>query len=305
MEYVAEYWYGPELGPAEKANAARPLALVVAVPELKKAPAEYWNVTVRPEIPAPLITSLSVALAMNTVRVNVETAGGIATLASVPGRFQLASTPDDDVTVVVDYAHTDDALRNLLETARPLTTGRVITVFGCGGDRDRTKRPRMGRVASELADFSIITSDNPRGEDPAAIIREVVPGFLHKNFEVVVDREKAITRALALAKEGDIVLLAGKGHETYQEIMGVKHHFDDREEALLAYEKNKDNIIIKNKKILILHRGKIGGGKSGVGKNLFIDNFRVTEHGSAKDAIAAGNHSHLAQNPQHNHHQTL
>src|SRR5207237_6418242 len=102
---------------------------------------------------------------------------GIARLSSVPGRFQMISGPDDDITVVVDYAHTDDALRNLLETARPLTQGRIVTVFGCGGDRDRTKRPLMGAVAGRLSDVIVITSDNPRAEDPSRIIEEVQRGI--------------------------------------------------------------------------------------------------------------------------------
>jgi UDP-N-acetylmuramoyl-L-alanyl-D-glutamate--2,6-diaminopimelate ligase len=158
---------------------------------------------------------------------------GLAALPGVPGRFELASAAGDDVTVVVDYAHTDDALRNLLETARAMATHRVITVFGAGGDRDRTKRPLMGMVAARLSDVVVITSDNPRSEDPLRIIEEVKrgadPETRQGNTEVlsVADRREAITRAIRLASRGDVVLIAGKGHEKYQEIAGRTHPFDD------------------------------------------------------------------------------
>jgi UDP-N-acetylmuramoyl-L-alanyl-D-glutamate--2,6-diaminopimelate ligase len=158
---------------------------------------------------------------------------GLAALPGVPGRFELASTPEDDVTVVIDYAHTDDALRNLLETARSMATHRVITVFGAGGDRDRTKRPLMGMVAARLSDVVIITSDNPRSEDPARIIEEVKrgaePETRRSKAEVlsIVDRGEAIARAIRLASSGDVILIAGKGHEKYQEIGGRTQPFDD------------------------------------------------------------------------------
>src|SRR5207248_7512550 len=133
----------------------------------------------------------------------------------------------DGVTVVVDYAHTDDALRNLLETARPLARGRLITVFGCGGDRDRTKRPLMGAVAGRLSDLIVITSDNPRSEDPARIIEEIQRGITPDTRRdkgqavlAIVDRREAIAKAIELAQPGDVVLVAGKGHETYQVIGG-------------------------------------------------------------------------------------
>jgi UDP-N-acetylmuramoyl-L-alanyl-D-glutamate--2,6-diaminopimelate ligase len=158
---------------------------------------------------------------------------GLATLPGVPGRFELASDPADDVTVVVDYAHTDDALRNLLETARSMATHRVITVFGAGGDRDRTKRPLMGMVAARLSDVVVLTSDNPRSEDPERIIEEVKrgaePETRQSNAELqsIVDRREAIASAIRLASSGDVVLIAGKGHEKYQEIAGRTHPFDD------------------------------------------------------------------------------
>ena len=137
--------------------------------------------------------------------------------------------------VVVDYAHAPDSLENVLRTARSLTEGRLICVFGAGGDRDRSKRPVMGRVAALLADVVFITSDNPRSEDPAAICAEIAAGAEGAaRLEVVVDRREAIRRAIGEAEPGDFVLIAGKGHETYQEVKGVKVHFDDREEAALA-----------------------------------------------------------------------
>jgi len=158
---------------------------------------------------------------------------GVRNLAGVPGRFQVASTTADDVTVIVDYAHTDDALRNLLETARPMARRRLITVFGAGGDRDRTKRPLMGMVAARLSDVVVITSDNPRSEDPARIIEEVKRGseaeVRASNAELItiVDRQAAIFAAVQQAQAGDVVLIAGKGHETYQEVGGQRFSFDD------------------------------------------------------------------------------
>jgi UDP-N-acetylmuramoyl-L-alanyl-D-glutamate--2,6-diaminopimelate ligase len=152
----------------------------------------------------------------------------------VPGRFQVVSTPKDEVTVVVDYAHTDDALRNLLETARPLARGRLITVFGCGGDRDRTKRPLMGAVAGRLSDVLVVTSDNPRGEDANRIIEDIRRGLtadtrrdVDQRVLTIVDRRDAIGAAIELAKPGDLVLIAGKGHEKYQVIGDRTLPFDD------------------------------------------------------------------------------
>ena len=159
---------------------------------------------------------------------------GITALDGVPGRFQVVSTPGDAVTVVVDYAHTDDALRNLLETARPLAHGRLITVFGCGGDRDRTKRPLMGAVAGRLSDVIVITSDNPRSEEPGRIIEEIQRGITpdtrrgaEQRIVAIADRRAAIDRAIGMAHPGDLVLVAGKGHERYQVIGRETTPFDD------------------------------------------------------------------------------
>jgi len=171
---------------------------------------------------------------------------GLQTLSGVPGRFEVASSPADDITVVVDYAHTDDALRNLLETARPLASRRLITVFGAGGDRDKTKRPLMGMVAARLSDLVVITSDNPRSEDPARIIDEVMrgaePEARQRNAELVtvVDRRDAIAQAIDLATADDVVLIAGKGHEKYQEIGGRMTPFDDVAVAREALEARRE-----------------------------------------------------------------
>jgi len=167
---------------------------------------------------------------------------GIAGVKGVPGRFQVVSEPQDDITVIVDYAHTDDALRNLLETARPLATRRLVTVFGCGGERDRTKRPLMGAVAARLSDVVVITSDNPRGEAPEAIIDEVRRGVGSVPCLCLVDRRSAIDEAIRLALPGDMVLVAGKGHERYQVIGTRRVPFDDHDvvQAALVRRRGPD-----------------------------------------------------------------
>ena len=154
-------------------------------------------------------------------------AEGVAALAAVPGRFE-AVDEGQDFAVFVDYAHTPDSLASILRTARELTRGRLVCVFGCGGDRDRGKRPLMGRVAAEGADLAIVTSDNPRSEDPLAIIDEVVAGAPPSSLVVEPDRRTAIERALGEARAGDVVVIAGKGHEPGQEARGVTRPFDDR-----------------------------------------------------------------------------
>lgn len=155
-----------------------------------------------------------------------------------PGRFERVPH-GGDFAVVVDYAHTDDALLNILKTARELGPSQIITVFGCGGDRDRTKRAPMGEIAGEYSDHVIITSDNPRNEDPLKIIHEIEAGVGEQpgSYEVIPDRREAIFRAVARAASGDVVIIAGKGHETYQLIGENKFHFDDREVALEALQR--------------------------------------------------------------------
>ncbi len=148
----------------------------------------------------------------------------------VPGRFETINE-GQDYSVIVDYAHTPDGLKNILKTAQEITKGRIITVFGAGGDRDRTKRPLMGRIAAEYSDFSIVTSDNPRSEEPLAIIEEIVVGLRDNkeaHYAVVPDRREAIRHAIYLAHQEDLVVIAGKGHEDYQIIKGKVYPFDDR-----------------------------------------------------------------------------
>ncbi len=171
---------------------------------------------------------------------------GLVSLDGVPGRFQIVSARGSDVTVVVDYAHTDDALRNLLETARPLAKGRLITVFGCGGDRDKTKRPLMGLVAGRLSDVVVLTSDNPRSEDPQRIVEEIQRGLAGetragREAMAIVDRRAAIDKAIGLAQPGDLVLVAGKGHEKYQVIGDRVLPFDDVVVAREALARRNNN----------------------------------------------------------------
>jgi UDP-N-acetylmuramoyl-L-alanyl-D-glutamate--2,6-diaminopimelate ligase len=163
----------------------------------------------------------------------------MANFPGVPGRMERVQvSPAQDITTIVDYAHTPDSLESLLTAARPFIRGKVICVFGCGGDRDRTKRPQMGKIAAELADLVIVTSDNPRTEDPAQILKDVVAGINRTDgVEVIADRAQAIAQAIAIAQPGDGVLIAGKGHEDYQILGTEKIHFDDREQARIALGK--------------------------------------------------------------------
>lgn len=158
--------------------------------------------------------------------------------AGVPGRVeQVQVRPDQDISVIVDYAHTPDSLENLLKASRPFIRGRMICVFGCGGDRDRTKRPKMGAIAAHLSDWAIVTSDNPRTEDPERILQDIVAGIpASANPTVISDRAEAIRTAILQAQPGDGVLIAGKGHEDYQILGTEKVHFDDREQARSALE---------------------------------------------------------------------
>jgi UDP-N-acetylmuramoyl-L-alanyl-D-glutamate--2,6-diaminopimelate ligase len=162
---------------------------------------------------------------------------GIEQLTTVPGRFERVDA-GQPFTVLVDYAHTDDALRNVLHAARGIATGRVIAVFGAGGDRDRSKRPKMGRIAADYADIAVITSDNPRTEPPMAIIRAIEAGYLESGqtsqYHVIADRAQAIHEAIGVARVGDVVVIAGKGHETYQIIGNERIPFDDRQVAMTA-----------------------------------------------------------------------
>lgn len=149
----------------------------------------------------------------------------------VQGRVEVVPTPGKDYTILIDYAHTPDSMVNVLQTVQGFAKARTIALFGCGGDRDRTKRPKMGKAAADYSDFAVVTTDNPRTEDPAAIIQDILPGFDGSKtpYEVVVDRVEAIHWAMDHAQKDDIIVLLGKGHETYQEINHVKHHMDERE----------------------------------------------------------------------------
>jgi UDP-N-acetylmuramoyl-L-alanyl-D-glutamate--2,6-diaminopimelate ligase len=186
---------------------------------------------------AAAATALSLGVSQEDIR------SGIEALKAVPGRLERVSGPGDPV-VFVDYAHTGDALEKVLETLSEFRKGRIITVFGCGGDRDRTKRPDMGRIAAALSDLTIITSDNPRTEDPLGIIdeieegikdisdryfpEEITGGFTGKGYAIIADRRAAINLAISIAEDSDIVLVAGKGHENYQIVGTRRLHFDDR-----------------------------------------------------------------------------
>jgi UDP-N-acetylmuramoyl-L-alanyl-D-glutamate--2,6-diaminopimelate ligase len=166
-------------------------------------------------------------------------ASGLSAPETVPGRLEKVDWRGD-FSVIIDYAHTDDALKNVLSTLKPLCKGKLRVVFGCGGDRDRTKRPRMAKVVEELADFVIVTSDNPRTEKPEAIIEEIIAGFKNPNsprITVEQDRKKAIELAIKSAGKDDIVLIAGKGHETYQIIGKQKFDFSDKKVAQQHMEK--------------------------------------------------------------------
>jgi len=148
----------------------------------------------------------------------------------VPGRCELVSDTDNlGFEIILDYAHTPDGLENILRTAREFTKGKLISVFGCGGDRDKAKRPIMGRIGSELCDVSVITSDNPRNENPLEIINEITAGIDKNNFEIIENRKAAIKRAMEIACPGDVIVIAGKGHEDYQILKGKTIHFDERE----------------------------------------------------------------------------
>src|SRR3989449_11294008 len=218
---------------------------------------EFTAVTPRGRLPVRLrlhgrfnvYNALAAIAAVDAQQIPLELMGqALAEFAGVPGRFE-AVLEGQPFAVIVDYAHTPDGLENVLQAARGFSTGRTLVVFGCGGDRDRTKRPVMGRIAAQLGDVAIVTSDNPRSEPPTAIIEEILTGIRdpgseirdqpsqarglrpQARIEVEPDRRKAISRAIELARPGDVVLIAGKGHEPYQEIKGVKHPFDDREVA--------------------------------------------------------------------------
>lgn len=185
-------------------------------------------------IPGTFTVYNSMLAAVCCMALGVEFQQAIAALRAahgIPGRIEVVPT-GTDYTVIIDYAHSPDGLQNILESLREICGGgRILTVFGCGGDRDKTKRPQMGKIAQRLSDLCIVTSDNPRSEDPKMIIQDILEGMENDPDRVVVepDRSEAIAKALSMARAGDIVLLAGKGHETYQVLSTGKIHFDERE----------------------------------------------------------------------------
>ena len=176
------------------------------------------------------LTVLGIALQLG---ISLEdSAKALKTAKGVKGRVEVVPTPGKDYTVLIDYAHTPDGLQNVLSSVKGFCKGRLIAVFGCGGDRDPVKRPIMGKIGAEIADIAVITSDNPRTEDPHAIIEDILKGVESlENCAVIENRVEAIHYAMDIAEKNDIIVLAGKGHETYQEIGGVKNHLDEREEV--------------------------------------------------------------------------
>ena len=177
------------------------------------------------------LSALSAALALGIAP--EQAAAALATARGVKGRAEVVPTPGKDYTVLIDYSHTPDSLENILKTVREFARGRVIAVFGCGGDRDPIKRPIMGKIAADLADLVVVTSDNPRTEDPMAIIDQILVGIPKDQTPttVIENRRQAIRWAMDNAQAGDVIVLAGKGHETYQEIGHEKFHLDEREEV--------------------------------------------------------------------------
>ena len=192
------------------------------------------RVPVRVNIPGGFMVynTLDVLAAAQALGVSLEkSADTLSRVSHVKGRVEVVPTPGKDYTVLIDYAHSPDGMVNVLSSVKGFAKGRTIALFGCGGDRDRTKRPKMGKVAADIADFVVVTTDNPRTEKPADIIADILPGLEGSDtpYVVVEDRIEAIHWAMDHAEAGDVIVLCGKGHETYQEINHVKHHMDERE----------------------------------------------------------------------------
>ena len=197
----------------------------------------------RVEVKLPIPGKFTVYNALNVLGMAMQldisladAANALRTAAGVKGRVEVVPTPGKDYTILIDYAHTPDGLENVLSSGKGFCKGRLIAVFGCGGDRDPIKRPIMGKIGTDIADFAIITSDNPRTENPGKIIEDIVKGIDSgkNNYEIIENRPAAIRHAMDIAGKNDIIILAGKGHETYQEINGIKHQLDERE-VVAAY----------------------------------------------------------------------
>lgn len=178
-----------------------------------------------------VLNALGSILACINEKISLDTIKtGLEKLSGVPGRCEIVTREYNlGYDVIVDYAHTPDGLDNVLRTARDFTKGRLISVYGCGGDRDRTKRPIMGKIGTELSDLAILTSDNPRTEDPFSIIDDIVKGIEKDNYIVVENRREAIKKAMTVAQKDDVIVVAGKGHEDYQILKDKTIHFDERE----------------------------------------------------------------------------
>ena len=192
------------------------------------------KVPIRVNIPGGFMVynTLDVLGAALALGISLEKSAEIlATVPHVKGRVEVVPTPGKDYTILIDYAHSPDGMENVLSSVKGFAKGRTVALFGCGGDRDKTKRPKMGKTAADLADFAIVTTDNPRTEVPADIIADILPGFEGSAtpYVVVEDRVEAIHWAMDHARPGDVIVLCGKGHETYQEVNHVKHHMDERE----------------------------------------------------------------------------
>ena len=192
------------------------------------------RVPIRVNIPGGFMVYNTLDVLGAALALGISLKDSAAVLAKVPhvqGRVEVVPTPGKDYTILIDYAHTPDSMVNVLQTVKEFAKGRTVAVFGCGGDRDKTKRPRMGKAAADWSDFAVITTDNPRTEEPAAIIRDILPGFDGSNtpYEVVEDRVEAIRWAMDHAQKDDVIVLCGKGHETYQEVNHQKFHMDERE----------------------------------------------------------------------------
>ena len=217
-------------------------------PVLKASGVEFTAVLGEQEVPVRLGIpgAFTVYNALTVLGVAVQAgisledaAAALATAAGVKGRVEVVPTPGKDYTVLIDYAHTPDGLENVLSSVKGYCKGRLIAVFGCGGDRDPMKRPIMGEIGARIADLAVVTSDNPRTEVPMAIIEDILAGIPdRKNCVVIENRVEAIHHAMDIAEKDDIIILAGKGHETYQEIQGIKHHLDEREVVAEYLAKN-------------------------------------------------------------------
>ena len=192
------------------------------------------NVPIRVGIPGRFMIYNTLDVLGAALALGIPLEKSARTLARVPhvkGRVEVVPTPGKDYTILIDYAHSPDGLENVLSSVKDFAKGRTVALFGCGGDRDKTKRPKMGRIAAEIADFVVVTTDNPRTEKPADIIADILPGMADSAtpYVVVEDRVEAIHWAMDHAEKGDVIVLCGKGHETYQEVNHVKYHMDERE----------------------------------------------------------------------------